>query len=245
MVRNWLLPFNVNKCKVLHYGRNNNEISYKMNNVVLSEDSSMKDLGVLFNNKLKFDEHIAKITSSANSKLGVIKYVLHNIDKEGFLVLFKSIVRPILEYGSSIWYPYLKKHEKKIETIQRRATRMIRGLDNLSYQDRLRALKLPTLFYRRKRSDLIQVFKIIKKIDKIDTANFFTYDVGITRRNNEFKLYKPRSEKSLKQHSFSHRFINDWNELSNKVTGGNTVNSFKAALEVEWKDKEFKYNFQF
>ena len=122
---------------------------------------------------------------------------------------------------------------------------MIRGLDNLSYQDRLRALKLPTLFYRRKRSDLIQVFKIIKKIDKIDTANFFTYDVGITRRNNEFKLYKPRSEKSLKQHSFSHRIINDWNELSNKVTGGNTVNSFKAALEVEWKDKEFKYNFQF
>ena len=117
---------------------------------------------------------------------------------------------------------------------------MIRGLDNLSYQDRLRALKLPTLFYRRKRSDLIQVFQIIKIIDKIDTANFFTYDVCITRRNNNFKLYKPRSEKSLKQHSFSHRIINDWNELSNKVTGGNTVNSFKAALEVERKDKEFK-----
>ena len=122
---------------------------------------------------------------------------------------------------------------------------MIRGLENLSYHDRLTSLKLPTLLYRRKRCDLIHVFKIIKKIDHIDCARFFAYDMGITRRNNEFKLYKPRSEKSMKQHSFSHRIINDWNELSNQVTGGNTVNSFKAALEVEWKDKDFKYNFQF
>ena len=122
---------------------------------------------------------------------------------------------------------------------------MIRGLGHLSYQDRLRVLKLPTLFYRRKRTDLIQVFKIIKKFDQIDGDRFFTYDMGITRRNNELKLYKPRSEKSIKQHSFSHRIVNDWNDLTNKVTGASTINSFKAALEVEWKNKEFKYHFQF
>ena len=85
-----------------------------MGNTALSADSSMKDLGIHFHGNLKFDIHIAKITSSANSKLGIIKYVFHNLDKEGFLTLYKSKVRPILEYGSPIWYPNLKKHEKKL-----------------------------------------------------------------------------------------------------------------------------------
>ena len=74
---------------------------------------------------LTFDEHISKITSTENSRLGIIRNTFHIIDKDGFLFLYKSNVRPILEYGISVWSPHLRKHYKEIEQIQRRATRLI------------------------------------------------------------------------------------------------------------------------
>ena len=73
-----------------------------------------------------FDEHISKITSTANSRLGIIRNTFHIIDKEGFLILYKSNVRQILGYGISVWSPHLRKHDKEIEQIQRRATRLIK-----------------------------------------------------------------------------------------------------------------------
>ena len=73
------------------------------------------------------------------------------------------MVRPILEYGAPIWYPDLKKHEREIQTIQGRATKMIANLGHLSYSERLNILILSTLFCRKRRCDLIQVFKITKK----------------------------------------------------------------------------------
>ena len=89
-------------------------------------DSSIKDLGITFQDTLTFDEHISKITSTENSRLGIIRNTFHIIDREGFLILYKSNVRPILEYGISVWSPHLRKHDKEIEQIQRRATRLIK-----------------------------------------------------------------------------------------------------------------------
>ena len=96
-----------------------------MNDISVLSDSSIKDLGLTFQDTLTFDEHIiiSKITSTANSRLGIIRNTCHIIDKEGFLILYKSNVRPILEYGISVWSPHLRKHDKGIEQIQRRATR--------------------------------------------------------------------------------------------------------------------------
>ena len=94
-----------------------------MNNIAVPMDDIMKDLGVSFQSNLKFNKHVSNITSSANSRLGIIKYTFQKIERDGFLVLYKSKVRLILEYGAPIWYPDLKKAEKEIETIQRRATK--------------------------------------------------------------------------------------------------------------------------
>ena len=90
-------------------------------------DSSIKDLGIIFQDTLTFDKHIRKITSTANSRLGIIRDTFHINDKEGSLILYKSNVRPILEYGISVWSPHLREHDKEIEQIQRRATRLIKG----------------------------------------------------------------------------------------------------------------------
>ena len=78
-----------------------------MNDISVLSDSSIKDLGITFQDTLTFNEHISKITSTENSRLGIIRNTFHIIDKEGFLILYKSNVRPRLEYGISVWYPHL------------------------------------------------------------------------------------------------------------------------------------------
>ena len=80
----WLLPFNVDKCKVLHYGKKNPKQGYVMNGNIISPSPSIKDLGITFQDNLSFDQHICKITSMANSRLGIIKSVFQVIHKEEF-----------------------------------------------------------------------------------------------------------------------------------------------------------------
>ena len=151
--QNTTLPINIEKCKVLHYGK-----VHPKNYISVLSNSSIKDLGITFQVTLTFDEPISKITSAANSRLGIIRNTFHIIDKEGFLILYKSNMRPILEYGISVWSSHLRKHDKEIEQIQQRSTRLIKGFDHYSYPERLQELNLLTLYYRRCKCVLIQVF---------------------------------------------------------------------------------------
>ena len=125
---------------------------------VLPKDTKEKDLGIWFQNNLKFDEHINYIVNRANRLVGLIKRTFKSLDKDSFLILYKSLIRSILDYGGSVYYPYTKKNIQLIENVQCRATRILPELKELSYGERLESLKLPTMHYRRKRYDLIQLF---------------------------------------------------------------------------------------
>ena len=81
------------------------------------------------------------------------------MDRNTFLLIYKSIIRHIIDYGDSVWNPSLKKHSQMIENIQRRETQLVPELVNINYTDRLKMLILPTLKYRRKRGDLIKCSK--------------------------------------------------------------------------------------
>jgi len=241
----WLLPFNVDKCKVLHYGKKNTKQDYEMHGNIIASSLSIKDLGITFQVNLSFDEHICKITSMANSRLGIIKNLFQVICKEEFLILYKAYARPLLEFGTTVWSPFLRKHEIAIEKVQKRATSLVRGYGNMSYPERLKDLRLPTLFYRRRRSDMIQVFRIINEIDNIDFDVFFELNTSITRKNHVYKLNKPRGLTSQKRHCFSHRVVNDWNDLPRSVGELDSVNSFKSVIEDFWNKVDFKYDFKF
>ena len=82
------------------------------------------------------------------------------------------MVRPRLEYGNAIWYPYLKRKSKSIERVQRRATRLVFKPNTLNYSERTRFLHLPSLKFRRIRGDLIQVYKIMNGMDNLDWQDF-------------------------------------------------------------------------
>ena len=239
----WQLPLNINKCKCIHYGKKNENHHYKIGSSILAEDEEEKDVGVLFDQNLDFRKHIKTMISKANQRVGLIKRSFSRLNIHSFKILYKSLVRPILEYCSAIWYPLYKTDALEIEKVQRRATKLVPELRKLDYSERLKALNITTLAYRRRRTDVLQVFRIIKGIDKILFETFFQYNTSGTR-GHHLKLEKPRATTKMRQNSFSHRAVNIWNSLPADAVTSKTINSFKNALEKFWKDDPLKYAFE-
>ena len=159
----WKLPFNIGKCKSLHIGCSNNRTIYKMDNQELQQVREEKDLGVLIDEELKFHKQTAAAVKKANSILGLITKSFVAFDKVFLGLLYKSLVCPHLEYCNVIWRPIYKGDIIAVEKIQRRATKLVPESKHLSYQDRLQALDIPSLSYRRQRGDMIATCEVAHK----------------------------------------------------------------------------------
>ena len=93
--------------------------------------------------------------------LSLVRRSFANLDSATLPLLFKTMVRLFLEYGNLVWGPFGKTDQKKVEQVQRRATRLVEAIRHLPYSERLRALKLPSLLYRRRRGDMIAVYQML------------------------------------------------------------------------------------
>lgn len=245
---NWLLRFNPNKCKTIHIGRAQYDSVYSMLDkdgvrTDIAEVDTEKDLGIHFTPNLSFDKHINTIVNKANSLVGLIKRNFVYMDCEQFLSLYKALIRPHLDYGNCIYYPITKKNKQAIENVQRRATKLVPAMKDISYENRLKALNLPTLEYRRKRGDLIIVYKLLHNLLDLDFKNFFTLaTTPHDLRQHPLKIQKPRATKNIRQKSFSHRVINDWNSLSSDIVLAKNVDTFKRLLDrdVKWRLYRFE-----
>ncbi|XP_069128420.1 uncharacterized protein [Argopecten irradians] len=170
------------------------------------------------------------IVSKANRLIGLIFKSFTYIDTTMFLNLYKSLIRPNIEYASCIWNPMLLKDKIVIDNVKRRATKRLNGLTNLSYEQRLRSLGLPSLEYRRKRSDLIQIFKIINNIDEVDKDKLFTMSPITSTSDHSKKILKPVSRLEVTKHRFNSRIVDIWNNLPENVVSAKSVNSLNRAL---------------
>ena len=157
----WQMEFNMDKCSVMHIGRNNPNAEYILKGNVINNTVKEKDLGVWIHNSLKPDVHCAVAVKKANQLLGLIWRNIEYKEKNIIIRLFKSLVRPHLDYCIQAWRPHLKKDINKIEKVQHRATKMIWGLTDLTHDQRLKQCNLMTMEDRGRRADLIEVFKII------------------------------------------------------------------------------------
>ena len=159
--------------------------------------------------------------------------------------LFKSIIRPVLEYANVVWSPYYRKHIDQIESIQRHFTRCVIGMKDLDYEERMRALKLPSLEYRRLRGDLIETYKITHNLyDPLTTNSLLTLSLTNTRSHN-YKLAKPRFNTKKFENFYSNRTINKWNNLPGKVVNAKSLNCFKTYIDAHFKDYMYGLNFNF
>jgi len=156
----WQLKFNILKCKHIHFGPANNYGSYYMNGIAIKIVVRQKDLGILFDNQLKFHSHTTNISNKANRLLGLIRRSFDHLDSSMLTKLFVTLVRPTLEYCNSIWGPSFLLDQRRIEEVQRRATRLLPFIKDKSYEERLSILQLPSLAHRHYRGDLILLYKI-------------------------------------------------------------------------------------
>ena len=147
---------------------------------------------------------------------------------------------PHLEYTSEIWNPHLIGDIQILEKVQRHATKLVPELRQLVYVDRLAALNLPSLLYRRRRMDMITVFKIIHGLDGIPFDTLFKYHNTVTRGNG-YKLFKQFSHLNLRKFSFSERVVDDWNHLPTFLIESPDVLTFKTKLDIFWNSYRFHY----
>ena len=136
--------FNVDKCTILHIGKDNPNFDYQMedkdgNSTNLIVVNCEKDLRVYVQDNLKFDKHISLTVNRANRHVGLIKRAFSYLDEETLLVLYKTLIRPILDNGNLIWFPTLKKHIRAIENVQRRITKILPQLSIFCYEERLKS----------------------------------------------------------------------------------------------------------
>ena len=213
-----------------------------MNEVRLKISEEEKDLGVIIDSKLTFEQHIMTKVNKANSVVYLIRRSFSHLDAAMFKTLFTSIVRPILEYAAPVWNPYLKKHIDALEGVQRRATRLVPGLGSLSYEDRLRKLKLPTLAYRRYRGDMIEMYKLTHDKYDEEVAGDFLDLRPCHSRGHPYNVYKQRFEHDFRRYSFCCRTADQWNHLPEKVVTAPTINTFKNRLDRCWMNSDLMYN---
>ena len=159
------------------------------------------------------------------------------------VTLFKSLVRPILEYANAVWCPYKRKHINELERVQRNFSKRIKGLKHMNYNQRLSKLNLPCLEYRRLRGDYIEVYKILHQIyDPLTTETLLTFDSNNITRTNTLKLKKNRVNYLPYQKFFTNRVITNWNRLSRDIVRAETLNSFKNKLDNKLRDLKFQTN---
>ena len=234
----WLMPFNQSKCKVLHFGHANQEFSYSMDGAPLGSTSLEKDLGVHIDPELKFREHASSAVGKATQVLAVIRRSFALLDEDTLPMLFKTLVRPHLEYGNLIWGPFNRADQRRVERVQRRATRLVGNIRQRPYEERLRLLGLPSLYYRRRRGDMIQAYQLFHGGVDVDPGSFFTLAVGSTR-GHPFKLKKYSATTRVRRFAFASRIVNDWNGLPSDVVCAPSLNAFKARLDEHWAHLRF------
>ena len=236
----WQMLFNFGKCKCLHTGHRNMNVNYKMGDTVLGTTVKEKDLGVTISADMKVSEQCGIAASKGNQILGLIRRNITYKGKKLIIPLYKAIVRPHLEYCIQAWRPYRKKDIDTLERIQRRATKMIPELRDLSYEERLKECGLTTLETRRLRGDQIEVFKILNGYENIDRNMFFSLKKDSRTRGHEVKLVKDQCRLDIRKHSFSQRTINEWNKLSTDCVTASSVNMFKNKVDTYLRRAGYK-----
>ena len=177
---------------------------------------------------------------NANRILGLIIRNISFKSRETIIPLYIALVRPLLEYAVQYWSPHYVKDINKLESIQRRATKHVPELRTKTYEERLKELNLFSLEKRRRRGDLIELFKIVNGYDKLNIGKLLAFDNSRTR-GHQFKL-KYRSPSfctDIGKFSFANRVVNPWNDLPRYVVESTSITSFKHNLDKYFESIDF------
>ena len=232
----WGMEFNVKKCKILHVERTNPRYGYTMLGVPLKAVEEEKDIGVWMHSSLKPSHQCAEAAKTGNLVLGKLLRAFHYRDKRVFLNLYKQQVRPHLEFSSSTWSAHQQSEISMLEKVQIRAVNSISGLKGATYKEKLKELNLLSLEDRRNRADMIQVYKILHKLDDVDYQIWFTTMGETAQRFTRLSEYpqnlaSTKSKTDIRNNFFSQRVVPKWNTLPVNIKDKPTLKGFKSELD--------------
>ncbi len=241
----WLLFYHPDKClsMAVHAGDQPAiQSTYSVADSQIKTTLQEKDLGVTTDSKLNFENHIHNIAARANRIMGMIRRSYTYLSVKNFPLLFKGLVRPHLEYAQAAWQPYKLKDIDTLERVQRRATKQVQGLRDMTYAARLKTLGLTTLAYRRLRGDLIEVYKILHgHYDTRVRQNILQLSNNHRTRGHPLKLEKHHCRRNVRLHSFGHRVVSWWNNLPADVVTAPSLRCFERRLDKHWEHNPTKY----
>lgn len=247
----WLLRFNHGKCKVLTMGKHKNITHthlYTLCGQQLEHIFEEKDLGIIVDSELSFDEHIRTKVRKANFMMALLRRAFTQLTGERFCPLYTAFVRSHLEYAQAVWFPYRRVHVHLMEKVQIRATECVNAMKNMGYADRLKTLKLTTLTYRRHRGDMIEIYKHFEPYDPAAVSSGFKprtrpHRGASSQHSRHLLTDKAKDTKFGVQHnSFYFRAPKPWNLLPDHVVTAPSINCFKARLDKHWENSNFRYD---
>ncbi len=228
------LTLALTKSNVLHLGHKNPNQEYNLNDVILPTVTEIKDLGVYLTPNLKPHFHCQKLFASASQISALIFKSFENKCEKFLFKLFQVYVRPKLEYASPAWNPSFQTDSDLIEKIQRRFTKRIPGLSELSYGERLEKVSAHSLKTRRQILDLTFLYKILNNLTSLDPAKLFVQDSeGITRGHSR-KLFVRRANHDSYKNFFVNRVVPHWNSLPESIVSAPTLQMFKLKLRAHY-----------
>ena len=193
---------------------------------MLEAAANQKDLGVIVSDDLTPGTHISHITKKCNQRIGLIKRCFTNLSANKVEILYQSLIRPVLVYGSPVWSPWYKKDITGLEKVQGRCLKL--SSDPIS---------LPELITRRQEQDMCEVYKFMHGLYKTSYDNYFQKPFR-THRGHSLKLFKPQCKTNVLQNFFSQRVIDMCNSLPEEVVSAPSLDSFKKNLRSLPNGKE-------